>query len=295
MATPNEAMGSVNANTRDVFCAIDLGAGSGRVLVAMFTDSGLVEEEITRFRYPLPTKQPDPPARLRWDFEHILKAIEDGLAAVGVWVRDQTLRETTWCYKASVLTLGVDYAFLNGQGERTELPVAYRDNRTEGQMDAVFGRLPRAEISRRTGIQFLPFNTLFQLSAEMAVRDSGVVDRQDRTFLMIPDLIAHHLCRRVAVEYTNATTTQLVNAETRDWDDGLIAAAGASRQWFPEIVMPGTSLGTLRSDLAARAWLAERCAGGGTGQPRHRECRTWCAFEAGLGIYLVGHMVSRGT
>ena len=193
-----------------LYIAVDLGAGSGRVFLAAFEDSGLLLEEVRRFRYP--------PARsaghLRWDFPEIFAEIKQGLREAAARARElgSDIRSV------GVDSWGVDYGLIDAAGNLVELPICYRDERTEGTMERVFARVPRAVIFERTGIQFMSFNTLFQLEAHM---HEGL-DARAHTLLLIPDLINFCLTGKRVAEYTNATTTQMVNPRTGKWDYELL-------------------------------------------------------------------------
>ena len=172
--------------------AIDLGAGSGRVMIGGIGVSGLSLREAHRFHY-----EPRPVAgHLRWDFAALLDGIKEGLrrapaVAESLGGRLESVGVDSW---------GVDYGLLDGDGALVEDPIAYRDARTEGVMEDVSGRIGRDEMFARSGIQFLPFNTVYQLVAH--VRD-GLSPRAVR-LLMIPDLCHHFLCGSVTGEHTNA-------------------------------------------------------------------------------------------
>ena len=122
------------------------------------------------------------------------------------------------------------------------------DERTAAEMEAVFAKVPRDEIFRRTGIQFLVFNTIFQLHAHVR---QGLPEAA-RRLLMIPDLCHSHLCGSTSGEYTNASTTQLVDARTGRWDGELIGRLGLPRELLPEIELPGSALGMMRPALQQR-------------------------------------------
>jgi rhamnulokinase len=147
---------------------------------------------------------------------------------------------------AGVDSWGVDYGLVDAHGTLVEDPICYRDERTAGVMEQVFERTPRAEIFARTGIQFLAFNTLFQLFAHM---HSGIPARATK-LLLIPDLINFLLTGGTVTEYTNATTTQLIDAETGAWDYTLIERLGLPARLLPEIVPAGADLGPLKPELA---------------------------------------------
>jgi len=140
---------------------------------------------------------------------------------------------------------GVDYGLIGAEGELIERPVCYRDERTQGVMNQVFRRVSREEIFERTGIQFLIFNTLFQLYAHA----QAGIPKAATKLLLIPDLINFLLTGRFTTEYSNATTTQLVNARSQTWDWELISSLGLPAGLLTEIVPAGTDLGPVRPAL----------------------------------------------
>ncbi|HYU43352.1 MAG TPA: FGGY-family carbohydrate kinase [Vicinamibacteria bacterium] len=226
-----------------LFVAVDLGAGSGRVFLAGASPGELLLEEVRRFTYP----PREVAGHLRWDVARIFREIDAGLRAAGERARElgrpvQSIGVDSW---------GVDYGLLDGEGRLLEDPVCYRDARTAGVPARVFARVPRAEIFGRTGIQFLDFNTLFQLDAH--AREG--LPAQARRLLMMPDLVNHRLTGRAVTEYTNATTTQLVNAEGGDWDRGLVARLDLPGHLLGEIVPAGTDLGPLAPERARELTL----------------------------------------
>jgi len=222
-----------------LYIAVDLGAGSGRVFLAAFDDTALLLEEVRRFRYP-PVRST---GHLRWDLPAIFAEIEQGLREAAARARELG-REIR---SVGVDCWGVDYGLIDAEGQLVELSVCYRDERTEGTMEQVFARVPRADIFERTGIQFMSFNTLFQLEAHMREGLEG------DTLLLIPDLINFYLTGKRVAEYTNATTTQMVNASTRQWDYELLNRLGLPVNVLPEIVSPGTNLGPIRAELGIDA------------------------------------------
>ena len=184
---------------------------------------------------------------------------------------------------------GVDYGLIDAGGALVEEPIAYRDPRTEGVMDAVLARVPRAEIFRRTGIQFMPINTIYQLAAH--VRDGLAADAAG--ILLMPDLCHLFLSGSRSGEYTDASTTQLLDATTRQWDDALFARLGLPRALMPALVDPGRRPG----HAAAGARRPNRGRPGRSdprdraGDARHRQRRRRHAAHAGLGLHLVGDVV----
>ena len=215
--------------------AFDLGASSGRALAGGLDGGRLALEEIHRF----PNDPVQVGARLHWDIlrlyhevkQGILKAHQQGFAPRSIGI-------DSWA---------VDFGLIGANGELLGNPYHYRDHHTDGIMDEVFARVPKADIYARTGLQFLQFNTIYQLAA--LVKANSPVLAAAEKLLMIPDLLRYFLTGVMKGEYTNASTTQLVGALSRDWDDGLIAGIGVKRSLFPEIAQPGTFVGTLAPEV----------------------------------------------
>jgi rhamnulokinase len=217
--------------------AVDLGAGSGRVFLGDVRPGAARLEEVHRFHYAPRLSD----GHLRWDIAALFDGIRAGL-------RDATrvARESgTTLASVGVDSWGVDYGLLDDEGHLVEEPIAYRDVRTAGMMEEVFARLPREAIFAKTGIQFLPLNTLYQLTAHSR---KGLPPRAAR-LLLIPDLCHHMLCGSLTSERTNASTTQLLDVRTGEWDEALTAAAGIPMSLLPELIDAGTHLGTVRAEL----------------------------------------------
>lgn len=223
--------------------AIDLGASSGRVAVVDWDGERLRLREARRFGTP----------RLRdaetgyecWDVDAIEREIRAGLEAAAAAGRLDSLGVDGW---------GVDYVLLDAEQRAIGPAVSYRDERTRGVMAQVFARLPADEIYRRTGIQFLPFNTLYQLAAT-AARHPGWLARA-RHLLLLPDYFHWRLGGVIANEYTNATTTQLFGLAQHDWDDELLGLAGITRELVKSPTPPGTLLGEATLDGGRRVRVA---------------------------------------
>jgi len=221
-----------------LYLAIDLGAGSGRGFLACLEPARLILEEVRRFNY-LPTQSN---GHLRWDFQTIFNEVKAGLLEAGRLAREpgkpiRSIGVDSW---------GVDYGLIDAEGKLIEDPVCYRDPRTHDVMNEVFTKTPRKEIFQRTGIQSLEFNTLFQLYAH----DKAGIPESATKLLMIPDLINLFLTGRAVTEYTNATTTQMLNAKTRNWDRELIERLGLPARLLQELVHAGTELGLMDPPLA---------------------------------------------
>lgn len=229
--------------------AVDLGASGGRVLLASFAEGrgglALEIEEIHRFPHGgvyLPHRSG---RTLHWDVLRLWDEIQAGLRKVG--------REHGAPESVGVDTWGVDFALLDSDGALLANPVCYRDDRTDGMLEAAFSVAPREEIFQRTGIQFMPLNTLFQLMG-FARRQPHLLPLADR-LLMMPDLFHYWLCGSETNEWTNASTSQMADPRTRDWDRELVARLGLPTAFLPEIVEPATRLGTLRPAVAEETGL----------------------------------------
>jgi rhamnulokinase len=239
-------MSTTTAAPLDGSChlAIDLGAGSGRAVLGRVGRDGLFLDEVHRFHYPPATAA----GRLRWPFGTILDGLKEGLAAGRRAATERGASIAT----VGVDSWGVDYGLLDAGGRLLEDPVCYRDHRTDGAMERVLRKVPRQEIFHRTGIQFLQFNTLFQLYVH--VRDG--LPAGARRLLMIPDLCHQALCGSTSGEHTNASTTQLLDVRTGKWADDLFSRLGLPREVMPEVVPPGTELGELRPALQKELGLS---------------------------------------
>lgn len=222
------------------FAAVDLGAESGRVAVGTFDGDRLSVQDVHRF--------PNVPVRvaetLHWDFLRLFGDVVAGIRRVSDGGPVASLGIDTW---------GVDFGLLDDRGRLLANPVHYRDARTSGMVDAVTALVPREEIYRRTGIQFLPINTLYQLFA-MARAADPILAHADR-MLMMGDLFAHFLCGSDVAEYTNASTTQFLDPYTHGWALPLLGRLGIPTQLLPEVVAPGTVLSPVASDVADESGL----------------------------------------
>jgi rhamnulokinase len=230
-------------STKRVCLAVDLGANSGRVLAGIHDGHLLELRELVRFPND-PVKTAD---GWHWKMEALFAHIKTGLA--------QAAREFgPALVSVGVDTWGVDYALLDAGGKLLGAPYQYRDARTDGMQEEAFRRMPAGEIYRRTGIQFMFFNTLFQLLAE-ARSPARLLEKADR-LLFIPDLVHFWLAGSRANERSFASTSQLYNPRARDWDRELIAAMGLPARLFGPLTEAGTRLGPLRAEVAAETGAA---------------------------------------
>lgn len=219
--------------------AIDIGASSGRVILAK-TGKKLEITEIHRFKNGF-TKSD---GHDRWNINHLINEILLGLEKVKTYGVDTcTIGIDTWA---------VDYVLLDENDELLADPVAYRDARTQGVMAKAFEKMSKSKIYQKTGIQFLNFNTLYQLCAE----DRELLAKS-KTILMIPDYIAYRLTGKKVGEVTNVSTTQYLNIHSRNYDKELLNIAGLDLDKFPELVETGTVIGKLSSDLYVKYDLPE--------------------------------------
>jgi len=223
--------------------AVDLGAGSGRVMLGRLGDEGPLLQEVHRFTYPPAERH----GHLRWDVEHIWSEIKDGLRAAHAAARGARAEVSS----VGVDSWGVDYGLVDAAGALVEEPACYRDPGRTALMAEVLERVPRERMFERTGIQFLPFNTVYQLYAHAR---EGIPPAATK-LLMMPDILHARLTDTAFGEYTNATTTQLLDPRTGRWDDGLFQALGLPRELMPELARPGDGLGLLRSDLQTELGL----------------------------------------
>jgi len=168
-----------------------------------------------------------------WDIDTLEAEIRTGL--------NKVCEEGIHIDSIGIDTWGVDYVLLDGNGNRVGLPVSYRDSRTDGVMAHALAQLGKAEIYGRSGIQFLPFNTLYQLRALVEQQPELVANVAHA--LLIPDYFSYRLTGQMNWEYTNATTTQLVNINSDSWDENLLNWTGASRDWFGTPTHPGNVIG----------------------------------------------------
>jgi len=231
------------------YLALDLGAESGRVVLGVLENGRLSLFEEHRFitgPVSLPTKYPPHPGSsnlsdisLVWDFARFWDEIKKGIRLAQKKGVINSIGIDAW---------GVDFALLDKEGLMLSLPFHYRDQRTTGIMEEVFRKIPKEKIFEITGIQFMPLNTIFQLFS-LSSTHAPILQVVDK-ILMVPDLINYWLTGKVVGEFTNVTTSQLYDSRSRNWSDEIISALGLPKAIFPEIIPPGTKLGSLRQSLS---------------------------------------------
>jgi rhamnulokinase len=238
-----------------LFAAVDIGASSGRVILGRIStgssasgvnigDGGPARATLdVVHRFPNAVMQSD--GGLRWDFEALFSEVLTGLAAAGKAAAE--LGETIT--SIGIDTWAVDYGLVNKAGELTAQPYSYRDERSRAAVARVHAKLDPARLYATTGLQFLQFNTLYQLATEK--------DLDGLQALLIPDLIAFLLTGQRRTEATNASTTGLFDAVAGEWATELFGPLGLPKDLFPPLIQPGETLGTLLAGIAERTGLPE--------------------------------------
>lgn len=223
-------------NKLRVYLAVDLGAGSGRVLAGLYDGKTLELREMNRF----PSESFQAKDGWHWNFTALLSGIKKGIALALEEFGGQVV-------SVGVDTWGVDYGLIDAQGQLSGQPFQYRDKRTDGMMESAFARMSKREIYKRTGIQFMFFNTLYQLLAEN--HHGKKLSERSQTLLFIPDLVNYFLTGRKVIERSIASTSQLLDAGSRNWDHGLLAAMDIPPSLLGELVEAGTTLGNFQPEL----------------------------------------------
>ncbi|MHA1724211.1 MAG: rhamnulokinase [Promethearchaeota archaeon] len=223
--------------SNDTYLGIDLGASSGRIIVGTLNDGTLTLKEIYRF----PNEGIRVFNSMYWDILYIYRQVLEGLK---IYVNEH-------CQKVSgigVDTWGVDHVLLDSNDELIGPVNHYRDNRTAGMLEEMFKIIPKEEIFNQTGIQFMSINTsvhLFSIIYSNSPRLKII-----KTILMVPDYFNFLLSGIKKSEYTIASTSQLFNVKQRTWAFNLIEKLGLKKEWFCEIISPGTILGTIRKEIS---------------------------------------------
>ena len=231
------------ADAAQVYLAADLGASSGRVVAGVFDGERLALEEVYRFdNGGIPAA-----GRMQWDLLNQWSHVQRGLRAAGKLYPGQIK-------SVGVDTWGVDFGLVGRNDELLGNPYHYRDRRTAGIFDKAFAIVPREEIFAHTGLQFMEFNTLYQLLA-MKLARSPLLDVAER-LLLIPDLFHWLLTGEKANEFTDASTTQFYNPKTKTWANELLAKFGLPTNILGPIAQPGTRLGKLLPTVAEETGLA---------------------------------------
>ena len=216
------------------YLAIDIGASSGRHILGWVREGKLLFEEVHRF----PNGMIEKNGSICWDLDALFEEILFGIKRCAELGKPPV--------SIGIDTWGVDFVLLDKGGNKQSEAIAYRDGRTNGMDEVVYRRMNERELYSRTGIAKQPFNTIFQL---MAAKDSF---RHAHKLLFIPDYLHYRLSGVAKTEYTIASTSGLLNAVSRDWDDKIIDACGFPRDIFAKIVPPGTCLGSFTSEIQSK-------------------------------------------
>lgn len=217
------------------YAAVDMGASSGRLILGHMENGRMELEEIHRFENGMVKKD----GELCWEFDRIFKEIVAGLKKCKeIGKIPVSMGVDTW---------GVDFVLLDKDDKVLGNTVGYRDHRTEGMDEEVYKLIPVEELYARTGIQKAIYNTIYQLMAVKTKHPEYL--EQAETLLHVPDYFHFLLTGQKTCEYTEATTGQMVNAQTKDWDYEIIDKLGYPRRIFQKLIMPGTSVGHLTEEL----------------------------------------------
>jgi rhamnulokinase len=227
---------------KDKFLAFDMGASGGRAIMGVLEDQKVSLKEIRRFDNSMMGIH----GRCHWNIYNLLEEIQWGLK--------DAVKQNEIPLSIGIDTWGVDYGLLDEAGHIIGLPYAYRDHRTDGVMDEVFRIIPKEELYALTGIQFLQFNTLFQLYA--AQRNGLPAMKIARDLLFMPDLLNYLLTGIKCSEFTCASTSQLVNPKTLQWAPQIFHAIDVPIEIMQDIVRPGTTLEKLAEATAKQTGLS---------------------------------------
>jgi rhamnulokinase len=217
------------------FAAIDLGATSGRVILAEINNGKISFEEIHRFPDPIIQMQ----CHFYWDFPAIYKSVVEGLAKIAsMGIRVESIGIDTW---------GVDFAMFGKDGALLRLPYCYRDPHTTDAPEKFFERMSRKVLYEKTGIQIMNFNSVFQLDT-LRRNECSALEAADK-ILFIPDALAYLLTGEQVTEYTIASTAQMIDPRTEEWDKDILEMLGLSAEKFGHMVMPGEQIGVLTEEV----------------------------------------------
>ena len=217
------------------YLAIDIGASSGRHILGHIENGKLCLEEIYRFDNNIKNEN----GTLIWDIASLFSQVKAGISKCrGIGKLPKTIAIDTW---------GVDYVLLDEYNKEVLPAVSYRDSRTQESSKAVGEIITQEELYSRTGIQKQSFNTIYQLYAD---KQSGKLSKA-KHFLMMPEYISFKLTGEIRNEYTNATTTNLVNAESKQWDKEILNKLGLPSDIFCELSLPGTVVGNFTDEVKA--------------------------------------------
>lgn len=213
------------------YLAVDLGATSGRTVLATFNGEKIEMKELTRFKNPIIPLG----GHMYWNLPHLYNEVLLGLRkAAEEGIELKSIGIDTW---------GCDFAYFGKDGQLLGLPYCYRDGHTEGAQQKFFERMPAEEVYKRTGIQFMDFNSVFQL--DTIKRNGGSALEAADKILFIPDALMYMLTGKAVCEYTVASTSQMLNPVTGDLDEDILNTLGIPREKFGRLAQPGEVVGQL--------------------------------------------------
>lgn len=224
---------------KNYVCAVDFGATSGRMIISRINEEGILETEEVR-RFPNAIYEKDHDGKFYWNMTALIGEVTAGL-------KDLANRKDIHIESIGVDTWGVDVVFVDKEGKMISEPRAYRDPYSIEAMKEYFNLVPREKVYQKTGIQFLNFNTLFQLYA--CHREGFKPFEEADKYIFIPDYVSYVLTGKAVCEYTILSTSQFLDPRTKQIDKELIEAAGAKLEKFPPVVYPGEVIGTLKRDV----------------------------------------------
>lgn len=236
------------------YLGVDIGASSGRHMLGHMENGRLVLEEIYRFENKIKTIH----GKDCWDIDGLLEEVLKGIkACVKAGKQPVSMAIDTWA---------CDFVLLDEKGRRLCDCVSYRDDRVDGMMEEAFTKMDKQTLYERTGIQFQKFNTLYQLMA-LQKEDPGILEHAAH-FLMVPDYLIYRLTGKMTNEYTNASTTQLVNARTQQWDGAILDAFDLPRHIFHTFTQAGSEIGCFTKEIQQQTgcqMMVKACATHDTG------------------------------
>ncbi|MBR6600960.1 MAG: rhamnulokinase [Bacteroidaceae bacterium] len=223
------------------FFAVDLGATSGRTILGTLSESGLDQRELTRF----PNHIIETNGHFYWDIYALYNEIIGGLKVVA--------REGIEIASVGIDTWGVDFAFIGKDGGLLRNPYCYRDPHTVGMMEEYFKKIPKERVYDLTGIQFMNFNSLFQLYTLHRIGDSAL-EAADK-ILFVPDALSYMLTGEKVTEYTIASTSQILNPRTKQMEQELLDVCDVRAEQFGRFVFPGEQIGVLNEEVQRQTGL----------------------------------------
>ena len=234
----------MSENTTTTFLAIDLGASSGRAILGTIKDGILELKEINRFSNPILEIN----GRLYWNLFHLYDEIIKSLKLIKAdEINISSLGIDTW---------GVDFVCFGKDGEPLRMPYSYRDTHTFGAPERFFkNKMPKEEVYKKTGIQIMNFNTLFQLSTQLE-EENSIYAATDK-ILFMPDALSYLLSGKMVTEYTIASTSQMINPFIRQFDESLLNAVKLTPDHFAPIVFSGTEIGKLSHSVKKQTGMGD--------------------------------------